>query len=99
MDPPRSRDARDHATARVPTARPDQLVKEIRTALTDSVFDCADDVAVVSDGVLRGILPIERLRSASEGDRVADVMDGDPPVVTPDANLERVAWEMVRRGE
>lgn len=99
MDQPSSPDARDHATARVPTARPDQLVKEVRTALLDSVFDCADDVAVVSDGVLRGIVPIERLLSASEGDRVADVMDGDPPVVTPGANQERVAWEMVRRGE
>jgi magnesium transporter len=99
MDGARLRDARAHATARVPLARPDQCVREVRSLLSGAAFECADDVAVVSDGRFVGIVPIERLLSASETDRVAAIMDGDPPVVTPGADPERVAWEMVRRGE
>jgi magnesium transporter len=99
MDGARLREARAHATARVPIARPDQLVREVRDVLFGAAFDCADDVAVVTEDRLVGILPIERLLSAGETDRVAAIMDGDPPVVTPSADPERVAWDMVRRGE
>lgn len=94
-----ARAARAHATAHVPTAHPDELVADVRAALIGRRFECADDVAVVVDEVLVGMLPIERVLSASDTERVADVMDADPPVVTPGADQERVAWEMVRRGE
>ena len=99
MDDARAGAARDHATADVPTAQPDELVADVRAALIGRRFECADDVAVVSGEALVGMLPIERVLAASETDRVADVMDSDPPVVTPRADQERVAWEMVRRGE
>lgn len=99
MDDGTARAARDHATALVPTAHPDELVADVRAALIGRRFECADDVAVVSNEVLVGILPIERVLAASGTERVADVMDSDPPVVTPGADGERVAWEMVRRGE
>jgi magnesium transporter len=99
MDGARLREARAHATARIPIARPDQSVAEVRNVLFGAAFDCADDVAVVAEDRLVGIVPIERLLSAHETDRVAAIMDGDPPVVTPSADPERVAWEMVRRGE
>jgi magnesium transporter len=93
------RDARAHATDRVPIARPDELVGSVRARLIGARFDCADDVAVVSQGAFAGMVPIERLLSASEDARLDAVMDPDPPLVTPTADQESVAWEMVRRGE
>jgi magnesium transporter len=88
-----------HATRRVPTARPDQRVAEVRVSLAGADFECADDVAVVKEGAFVGIVPIERLLAAPAQAAIADVMDPDPPVVTPDVDQESVAWEMVRRGE
>jgi magnesium transporter len=99
MDGSGLREARAHSTARVPVAHPDQPVADVREALLHGAFDCADDVAVVADDALVGIVPIERLFGASDEQRVAAIMDPDPPVVSPGANQESVAWEMVRRGE
>lgn len=93
------REARAHSTARVPVAHPDQPVADVREALVHTAFDCADDVAVVANDALVGVVPIERLFAASDEQRVAAIMDPDPPVVSPGANQESVAWEMVRRGE
>ena len=64
-----------------------------------AAFECADDVAVVAEDTLVGIVPIERVLAASGDERVATIMDADPPVVAPGADQESVAWEMVRRGE
>jgi len=83
----------------VPTAHPDDRAGEVRAALAGSDFECADDLAVLEEGRLAGILPIERLLAAAEDDRVSDIMDADPPVVTPGVDQESVAWEMIRRGE
>src|SRR5215207_7545289 len=99
MDEPGLPIARSHATARVPTAHPDDRAGEVRAALAGSDFECADDLAVLEEGRLAGILPIERLLAAAEDDRVSDIMDADPPVVTPGVDQESVAWEMIRRGE
>jgi magnesium transporter len=99
MDGPPSRIAWSHATTRVPTTHPEQLAGDVRAALAGSEFECADDLAVLRDGRLAGILPIERLLAAAAGDRVSAIMDADPPAVTPGADQESVAWEMVRRGE
>jgi magnesium transporter len=99
MDGPPSRIAWSHATTRVPTTHPEQLAGDVRAALAGSEFECADDLAVLREGRLAGILPIERLLAAAAGDRVSAIMDADPPAVTPGADQESVAWEMVRRGE
>ena len=91
--------ARGHATLRVPTASPEQRAGDVRAGLVGSSFDCADDVAILQDGRLAGLLPLEGLLAAAAGDRVSDLMDPDPPVVSAGVDQERVAWEMVRRGE
>lgn len=93
------RDARAHATDRVPIGRPQDVVSAVRARLIGARFDCADDVAVVEGDALVGIVPIERLLSAPENARLGEVMDRDPPAVTPTVDQESVAWEMVRRGE
>jgi magnesium transporter len=91
--------ARSHATRRVPIAREEQTVGELRDSLADEHFDCADDIAVLDGTALTGLLPIERLFAAGRSTRVAEVMDASPPVLTPDADQEAVAWQMVRGGE
>ena len=68
MDEAGSRIAWSHATARVPTAHPEQLAGDVRAALAGSEFECADDVAVLREDRLAGILPIERLLAAAAGD-------------------------------
>lgn len=99
MDGSALREASAHLTPRVPLARPEQAVGEVRERLLGATFECADDVAVVAEDVLVGIVPIERLLAAAEDEPIARVMDADPPVVSPGAYQETVAWEMVRRGE
>jgi magnesium transporter len=88
-----------HATTRVPVARPGQSAGEIRRALVGNAFECADDVAVLDGRRLVGLLPLDDLLAAEETARVEDLMDGDPPAVSPGADPEEAAWEMVRRGE
>jgi len=91
--------ASKHATARIPTARAQQTVGELREQLTGRSFDYAGDVAVLARSTLVGLLPMERLLAAEQAERVSDLMDPTPPVVSPGADQEAVAWEMVRRGE
>jgi magnesium transporter len=83
----------------VPVARPSESAESVRAAIVGESFECADDVAVLDGDRLVGLVPIERLLAAAPGTHIAALMDADPPVVTPDADGERVAWEMVRRNE
>jgi magnesium transporter len=91
--------AGEQATARVPVARPDDTAGEVRDALPETGYDCADDVAVLDGSRLMGIVPIEVLMAAAPDAPLADVMDTDPPVVTPTVDQESVAWAMVRKNE
>lgn len=91
--------ASDHATARVPIAAPHDRAGDLRHGLAGLVVDCADDVAVLADGRLVGLLALERLLGAPADARVEEIMDPDPPTVPPGEAQERAAWEMVRRGE
>jgi magnesium transporter len=91
--------AAEHATDRVPVARPGDTAAAVRSAMAGTAYDCADDVAVLEGRRLVGIVPIERLMAAEPGARIATLMDADPPVVTPQADQEAVAWKMVERDE
>jgi magnesium transporter len=93
------RTSAEHATARVPIARPAQSVAEVRAALAGQAYDSADDLAVLEGSALVGVVPIERLLGAPAQARIADVMDADPPVVAPGVDEEVAAWNMVKRGE
>ena len=91
--------AGEHATARVPVARPGQTAGDVRDAMAGVSYDCADDVAVLEGQRLVGIVPIEVLMAAAQDARLAELMDDDPPVVTPAIDQESVAWAMVRKNE
>jgi magnesium transporter len=98
-DQPPLRIAGEQATGRVPVAAPSESAESVLAAMVGASFECADDVAVLDNRRLVGVVPIERLLAAEPGTRMSDLMDADPPVVTPDADGERVAWETVRRNE
>ena len=91
--------ARERATRRVPTARPDQPVAEVRAALADGHFDYAGAVAVLDDERLAGIVLIEQLLRAPGHEAVRDLMDSAPPTISVDSDEEEVVWQMVNRGE
>lgn len=91
--------ALDHATRDVPVARPDQPVAEVTGTLAGTAFVSASDVAVLDGEILVGVVPIERLLAAGPDERIADVMDSDPPTVAPGDDQEVAAWRMVEHGE
>lgn len=91
--------AAEHATARVPVAGTQEAAGEVRTRLLGRRFDCADDVVVLDRSAVAGLLPIERLLAADAATRMAEIMDANPPVVTPETAQEKVAWKMVQHGE
>ena len=91
--------AAEHATAQVPVARPDATAGEVRAGLAEKSFDCADDIVVLDGSRLLGLVPIERLLAAPDATPITELMDDEPPTVAPGTDQERVAWEMVDRGE
>jgi magnesium transporter len=60
-------------------------------------YDLVDEVVVLDEGRLVGVVSLSQVLEASEGQRVKDLMDPDPVVLRPDAPEEAAAWEMVRR--
>jgi hypothetical protein len=71
MGEPDLRIADEHATGRVPTARPEQTVGEVRDSLAGADFDCADDVAVVADCALLGRGSLGGYLASTRGGRQA----------------------------
>lgn len=91
--------AAEHAATRVPVAAPDQTAGGVREALAGEQYECAEDVAVLDQGRLVGLVQIEALLAAASGTAVAELMDGDPPVVAPGTDQEVAARRMVERAE
>jgi magnesium transporter len=91
--------AADHATRSIPIAAPSERVAEVRAKLAGQGFESANDIAVLDRGALAGVVPMERLLAAGADQEIAEIMDGDPPVVGPRTDQELVAWSMIDRGE
>jgi magnesium transporter len=95
-----TRTAAAHASVAVPVAAPDDLCRHVLDGMRGRRFECATAVAVCApDGVLVGMATMERLLVAAGETPVRDVMDPDPPTVTPATDQEEAAWRAVRRGE
>jgi len=88
-----------HATLAVPTAAPTETTAAVLARMAGRRYESAAVVAVCEDDRLVGILTVERLLAAAPETAIADVMDPDPPVVTPGCDQERAAWLAVRRAE
>jgi magnesium transporter len=93
------RTAAAHASTRIPVAGPADRAGEVWQRMAGTPFDSAAVVAVVEGDSLRGLVTIERLLAARPTDRMADIMDPNPPTVTPETAQERAAWAAVQHGE
>jgi magnesium transporter len=91
--------AAEHATDRVPVSRPHEQVGELRNRLAGQQFESADDIAVLRDGRLIGLVTMERLLGSEASATIGEVMDDDPPTVAPGLDQEAAAWKMVDHGE
>jgi len=91
--------AQRHATTRVPIASDSERVSDLLGRLIGKKYDSASVAAVCDGDLLVGLVTIERLLSARAGAVVGDVMDPDPPTVSPDTHQEHVAWRAVQHGE
>lgn len=88
-----------HVSARVPLARPEQLVSDVLDAMRGVRFDSLAAVAVLTGDVLVGIASMEQMIGAPAATTVADVMDGAPTVVAPDTDQEHAAWQAVQHSD
>jgi magnesium transporter len=88
-----------HASYQIPVASSDQTAGSVRTSLIGGDFSSVAEVAILRGRELQGLVPMQRLLSAPDGQTMAGLMDDDPPVVEPHADQERAAWRMVEHGE
>jgi hypothetical protein len=91
--------ASEHATTRVPMARPTDSAGELRRSLLGQTYDCASHIAVCEGGRFVGVLRIEDLIASRDDRTVASLMDRDAPTVAPGVDHEVAAWRAVQHGE
>jgi magnesium transporter len=92
--------AAEHHTRRVPIAAPGDKVETARAALLDRRFDSVAEIAVCdADGRLVGLVNVEDLLAADRDARLSEIMDPEPPVVTPGTDQEIAAWQAIRHRE
>jgi magnesium transporter len=100
---PRSRNffeiAAEHATRRVPTAKPTDRIGKLRRSFSGKHYECASHVAVCDAGRFLGVLRIEDLLAARDDKTVASLMDREAPTVAPGVDQEIAAWHAVQHGE
>ncbi|MCP9270998.1 magnesium transporter [Mycolicibacterium sp. CAU 1645] len=89
----------EHVSARVPLARPEQLVSDVLDAMRGVRFDSVAAVAVLADDRLVGVASMEQMIGAPVAATVADVMDAAPTVVAPDTDQEHAAWQAVQHSD
>jgi magnesium transporter len=87
----------EHSTARVPIVSPSQTVAEARRYMAGKTFDVVDEIVVLDEGRLVGLVSLGALSQAEEGMRLGELTDALPAAIKPEEPEEPVAWEMVRR--
>ncbi len=88
-----------HASTEVPVAAADQSADEVLAALRGHAYDSVALVGVCVDGVLVGVVTMERLLAAAPATPVSELMDPHPPTVRPGTDQEHAAWQAVQHGE
>jgi magnesium transporter len=91
--------AGSHATAEIPLATADVPAGQVRRSLHGSRYDSLADVAVLDEGRLVGLVPLEGLMAAPGETPLAQLLDSDPVVLAPDVDQEHVAALMARHAE
>ncbi|HET8862133.1 MAG TPA: CBS domain-containing protein, partial [Solirubrobacterales bacterium] len=88
---------RDHSTDRVPVVSPSQSTAEARRHMVGKSFDFVDEIVVLDQGRLVGLVALTRLLEAPEEKLLGDLADPDSVVIRPGESEEGAAWRMVRR--
>ncbi len=87
----------DHSTARVPVTSPTQSSAEARRDMAGKSFDFVDEIVVLDQGRLVGLVSLSRLLEAPAEMLLGDLADPEPVVIRPGESEEKAAWQMVRR--
>lgn len=87
----------EHATARVPVIAPSETAAGARRYMLGKSFDLVDEIAVLDEGRLVGLVALSQLLEAPAPALLGDLADPDSVVIRPGEAEERVAWQMVRR--
>lgn len=90
---------RDHSTARIPIVSPLRSVADARRFMAGRSFDVVDEIVLLDDGKLVGLVALSRLLEAPEDMLLGDLADREPVVIRPGESEENAAWQMVRRGQ
>lgn len=90
-------EVREYATARVPTASPSQSAGSARGAMVGAAYDLVDEIAVLSEGRLVGLVAFSDLLEADDESSIEELMDREPVILGAGASEEAAAWRMVRR--
>jgi len=91
--------AGDHLVRNVATARADESAETVRGQLVGRSFECLENVHVLdAAGRLIGLVPLTRLMAASGHERLLELMDGNPLIVSPDLDQERLLILAGRHG-
>jgi magnesium transporter len=83
----------------VPRAAPATTAGDARAELTAHRYESVADIAVCHGDRLVGLVPVELVLAAPEGNEIGTLMDADPPVVGPGTDQEVAAWKAVTHGE
>jgi magnesium transporter len=91
--------ALEHPVEAVPVATPSETAGEVRQRLTGRTFASVEDVVVLVDGSVAGLLALETLIAAPEDASIAELMDSRPAILTPGTEPSVAAHRLVARGE
>jgi magnesium transporter len=91
--------AAEHATRLVPIAAPDDSAGTVLAHALAPGYDSVTDIAVCDGDHFRGLVRLEDLLAAAPATPITDLMDADVPVVSPGADEEIAAWQLVQHGE
>jgi len=89
----------EHLCTNVPIAPPDATAREMRMAMEGKRYEAIVDVAICEGTELVGLVKIEDVLAAAPETTARELMDDDPPVVTPEIDQEVAAWKAVRHGQ
>lgn len=87
----------DHSTARVPVVSPSHTAAEARRYMVGKSFDFVDEIVVLDEGRLVGLVALTALLEAPGEALLGDLADPDPAAIRPGESEESAAWLMVRR--
>lgn len=92
-----------HLAQNVPIVDPAEVVADVRAHLAGGSFDPVSDIAVCVGRPDRrrlvGLVPVARFLSAADDVPMSDLVDDDPPIVSPGLDTEPAAWKAVQHGE